>query len=558
MVHRFRGAWVVLDHVPVKIRVVLFLKMLLLAGVWAPVNQATAQSCPSTGLADYYNISDVYYSPARSCAEFVTDRNAALAEGGCVICEVTGGPTSFTTHGSCSSCSDPARFENVNTAETCGANEIINVFVYDEVNDVVPCSACAVGFAPNEDRSACVEQCDVNTQIENTDGSCYTCPETSTPDNGICLPDNPCRDDQISIGGICQCPPDYAELLGQCVATDCGPGSITTITEFGYQCSCPENAIPLLGSDLGVVGCTTTFCSTNPDHWTCRDTDNDGIPDPDDTDDDNDGIPDPDDPDDDNDGDLDTLDPDHRNYNKPDQDQDGIPDPEDPDVDGDGIPNPDDPDYLEQPDLDPPDTDNDGETDDVDRDDDNDGIPDPRDLDRDGDGNRDDLDAIPDPNTCDPSVDPSCQGGGGTCVAGFNFNESTRECLPIRGDVQLGNCQNEAISCEGDPLECAAIQLRYTEYCENNRGDANAFGEDLFDGSEVGGAGTEDVGFDTLVYDTDNASCPSPVAISIPNLAENIEITYQPMCDLATQLRLVFLFIGSLVGMRVNYRALTS
>lgn len=389
---------------------------------------------------------------------------------------------------------------------------------------------------------------------------CQTCPETSTPnaEKTLCVPDEECRDDQIVVGGLCQCPPGKAPLLGQCVDTDCGPGAITTVTDSGYQCSCPENSIPLLGSQLEVVGCTTTFCSTNPTHWTCRDTDNDGIPDPDDDDDDNDGIPDPIDPDDDNDGDLDTEDEDHRNYNKPDQDQDGIPDPEDPDVDGDGIPNPDDPDYLEQPDLLPPDSDGDGETDDLDRDDDNDGIPDPRDDDRDGDGNRDDLDAIPDPNTCDPSVDPSCQGGGGTCVPGFTFNESTRECLPIRGDANLGNCQNDAISCVGDPLDCASIQLRYTEYCENNRGDAASFGADLFDGSEVGGAGTEDVGFDTLVYDTDVGACPAPIAISIPFFADNLELTYQPMCDLVTQLRLVFIFIGSLVGLRINYRALTS
>lgn len=333
-------------------------------------------------------------------------------------------------------------------------------------------------------------------------------------------------------------------------------GAANTLGE-SYTCSCDPGYTETINAASGAVTCGQDYCEQYPNSYECRDTDGNGDPDISDPDDDGDGIPDDEDGDDDEDGIPDTRDPDSPENGKPDADDDGIPDHMDGDDDDDGINDTDDPDH---PDY--------GEDDE-----DDDGIPDDEDLDF----------CVNNPNSiicrqienpieeycnsnpsaficrgsesCDPVTDPTCEvEDGGTCPTGYSYNSSTDQCIPTPGSITMGTCEADTIDCEGDPIQCAAIQLEFTEYCENNRGDPQEFVDGLL--TDVGeGPAEETIDAEaSLEYTSESASCPGDKQVALGQLG-NITIPLTPICQLASMLRPLFLLIGFFVGGRITYTA---
>ncbi len=273
----------------------------------------------------------------------------------------------------------------------------------------------------------------------------------------------------------------------------CGDGFVAKWT--GEQCE-DDSDITLectdwddfTGGDLHCINCiiNTNDCALN------QDTDDDGIPDGEDSDMDGDGIPDSEDPDIDGDGipneddpypyapggDTDTDGDGIPDYLDPDMDGDGIPNDEDPDIDGDGIPNEDDPyPYV------PNDTDTDG-----------DGIPDNQDPDIDGDGIPNGED--PYPYTPD-DIGLLCGNGwidlGEQCesdadltgVSCSDFDDYTGEGLFCNS-----NCLADTSDCEGGEIggSCSYLQTEENECDEEPLNLFTYSWTGVWDGVESGDA----------------------------------------------------------------------
>lgn len=355
----------------------------------------------------------------------------------------------------------------------------------------------------------------------------------------------------------CECDPGTFEVFGQCTEDDCPSDQTAVATESGYQCLCNNNGQPpSFNVTTGTESCNPTFCETYPDAYSCRDTDGDGDPDSTDDDDDNDGDPDSTDDDDDGDGVPDEDDPDHPDYqdeggDAPDNDNDGVPDDIDADDDNDGTPDQQDPDH---PDYDPDDQDGDQ------------CIPGVN-CQTDGDGDEHCTPNVncptctpgtncpgDDPGTsCDPATDADCGVSGG-CITGYTYNSGTQECLPSQGDAELGNCRTSNTTCNGDIIQCAAIQLQYREYCENNYGDYQGFVDGLPGETELGST-EESMG--ELVYSEVSGTCPSPASLSLGPLG-SIEFTYQPICTFAGYISPVIILVFLFAAGRINYMAFVS
>lgn len=199
-----------------------------------------------------------------------------------------------------------------------------------------------------------------------------------------------------------------------------------------------------------------------------------------------------------------------------------------------------------------PDIDNDGIEDGEDDDMDGDGTPNIDDDDIDGDGILNDDDATPEgtgsgtegegEGDCEGDDCGDSEGEGGDC------DPETEEC----GSGDGGNCSKEEKippTCDGDAIQCSIQESSWLTQCEQLLWQEDLSGDDEYnDGDSLlddpqandkNAIPTEEID----VSDSSNldasgmggGSCPSPTSLSV--LGANIEITWQPICDIAGQIR---------------------
>jgi hypothetical protein len=299
--------------------------------------------------------------------------------------------------------------------------------------------------------------------------------------------------------------------------------------------------------------------------------------------------PDPILPDDDDDGTSNNSDNDIDGDGTPNQDDDdvdgdGTPNEDDDDIDGDGIPNEDDnspggagqnPNDVQcpagttyqqgycqcdrsneviigdrcvsqNPGDNDTDTDGDGIPDGSDPDIDGDGIPNGQDGDSDGDGI--------------PNAEDDNQTGGGTCpqnYIGHQVNEENFVCLPNPA-ATVGSCDS-AVTCQGDAIQCAQLQLVHTNACDlmdelnDDSGIQDAINDQLSglpDGYGPGGvAGDEVDATGALDYQSTSGSCPADITVSM--LGGSIELSFEGICEFAVLMRPFLIAVGLFVGGRI-------
>lgn len=213
---------------------------------------------------------------------------------------------------------------------------------------------------------------------------------------------------------------------------------------------------------------------------------------------------------------------------KPDNDNDGIPDDEDPDDDNDGIP------------------------DDIDDDDDNDGIPDPNDPTPSGEG-EDQKNEVRGGGNCGAS--PICTGDAVQCANLYQLWKI--RCATDDDSVTNANDCDTASDCVGDPVECAIFLQQKATRCESPGIEDQDELDALTTGLEAESV-MSDVDLQSDLANIYNAgspggSCPSDVSLSLSSGAT--QVSFQPLCDMATSMRPLVLIAFSLAAFVAVYRS---
>lgn len=155
---------------------------------------------------------------------------------------------------------------------------------------------------------------------------------------------------------------------------------------------------------------------------------------------------------------------------------------------------------------------------------------------------------------CDPETEDCGEGGGGDC------DPETEEC----GSGSGGNCSEEEKtppSCEGDAIQCTIQESSWLTQCEQLLWQEDLKGDDeyndgdsLLDDPSINekNAIQTDEHDHASAFDVDNSgflgggSCPQSKQIAIAG--RTIEITYQPVCDLAARLKPLIIALGYFVA----------
>jgi len=192
--------------------------------------------------------------------------------------------------------------------------------------------------------------------------------------------------------------------------------------------------------------------------------------------------------------------------------------------------------------------------------------------DSDGDGQTDDEDDDTEDNNVSGgdscSTPPQCDGDAVSCSILLQTFKDRCETDKEVGGFGIGDCDKE-FSCSGDPIQCASLQLEQQKYCAtadaaDSVGDEFDAGiAELADG--LGEASLTENGVLSELHGDDvdlsdnfsdvfstakplSSSCPPPRTLDL-SFVSGLQVSYDPMCDLAVQLSSLVRLLTSLLIM---------
>lgn len=215
------------------------------------------------------------------------------------------------------------------------------------------------------------------------------------------------------------------------------------------------------------------------------------------------------------------------------------------------------------PDPETTDTDGDGTNDSSDSDIDGDGVNNDEDPDYQSQSESDSLKELRNIRDSIRDLTRSIENGSSSGGGGGNGDGNGSGTGSASGDCDI------TPPCDGDAVQCAILTQNYIQSCGQMReylnSDEQTDVEGRFTQMESDGKAditsnseTVDVGaiLSTGLSVTETTGvCPAPIQLSL-NFGGNVEVSYQPLCDLAQFLRPLFILIMSLVSARIALRGI--
>lgn len=160
------------------------------------------------------------------------------------------------------------------------------------------------------------------------------------------------------------------------------------------------------------------------------------------------------------------------------------------------------------------------------------------------------LGTVPQPDL--PQPDPDQGDGNGGCLPGYQFNPDPPLCLPLETYAPSGTCDQPPTCVSPEPTDCAMVEALHAIQCQGVSDPSelqdeinSAFG----DNPQGWDSYRDEVGtgsFDTSGY---TGACPIPLSVNV--LGSNIDISFQPLCDLALYIQPLVLIGAFLLGGRI-------
>lgn len=157
---------------------------------------------------------------------------------------------------------------------------------------------------------------------------------------------------------------------------------------------------------------------------------------------------------------------------------------------------------------------------------------------------------LPQPPLPQPTPDPG--DGTGGCLPGYIFNPDPPLCLPLETYAPSGDCDIPATCQSPEPTDCAIVQALHDIQCQSV-GDPSELQDEI-----TSAFGDNPQGWDTYTNDINlglldstgySGACPVPLTVNV--LGSNVDISFQPLCDLALLIQPLILIGAFLLGGRI-------